>query len=314
MTALQSIQGTYNSIEEHCLATVAMGWETDFHQLDLGHGCSRLRAVATEKVVLMRVDFSNRMHQRAKLVEGCQTFGILNGPQKSGKIGPRVLDSNSLLLMDPRYGLDAVVESNFSAYTFSVNDDCLRKLAEVYQLPDPVSEAARAGSERELPSQQLTAIRSSLEEALLQSETHVAQEMTRSLIESEIPGMVLRCWFGANDRPSPQARNRTRVLRKALDYIAAFPQEPLTVERLCMASAGSMSTLERAFAEHFGVSPKRYLMLSRFSGVRRALLNITDTRSITSVANEWGFWHMGKFAADYKRIFGQLPSETPLIT
>jgi len=289
-----------------------MGWETDFRQLDLGQGCSRLRATATEKVVLMRVDFSNRMHQRANLVEGCQTFGILAGPQKSGKIASRVLDSESLLLMDPCSGLDAVVESNFAAYTFSVNDDCLRRLAEVYELPDPVSKAAKPGSERALPFGQLTAIRSSLEEALQQAETYLAPKMTCSLIESEIPGLVLRSWFGADDLPSPQVRNRTRVLRKALDYIAAFPREPLTVEQLCTASAGSMSTLERAFAEHFGVSPKRYLMLSRFSGVRRALLDISDTRSITSVANDWGFWHMGNFAADYKRIYGQLPSQTRL--
>lgn len=28
------------------------------------------------------------------------------------------------------------------------------------------------------------------------------------------------------------------------------------------------------------------------------------------VANNWGFWHMGRFAADYRKFFGELPSET----
>jgi AraC-like DNA-binding protein len=32
--------------------------------------------------------------------------------------------------------------------------------------------------------------------------------------------------------------------------------------------------------------------------------------AITDVANEWGFWHMGQFAADYQSQFGELPSET----
>jgi transcriptional regulator GlxA family with amidase domain len=27
------------------------------------------------------------------------------------------------------------------------------------------------------------------------------------------------------------------------------------------------------------------------------------------VANAWGFWHMGQFARNYKRQFGELPSE-----
>ena len=71
-----------------------------------------------------------------------------------------------------------------------------------------------------------------------------------------------------------------------------------------------MSTMERAFKEHFGVSPKRYLVLSRLSGARRDLIVAADQRSITRIANEWGFWHMGKFAADYRKMFGQSPSAT----
>jgi len=31
---------------------------------------------------------------------------------------------------------------------------------------------------------------------------------------------------------------------------------------------------------------------------------------VTDVANSWGFWHMGQFAADFRRQFGELPSET----
>ena len=35
-----------------------------------------------------------------------------------------------------------------------------------------------------------------------------------------------------------------------------------------------------------------------------------STTRVTDVANEWGFWHLGQFAADYRRHFGELPSET----
>ena len=31
---------------------------------------------------------------------------------------------------------------------------------------------------------------------------------------------------------------------------------------------------------------------------------------VADVANEWGFWHMGGFAADYRKLFGELPSTT----
>ena len=35
-----------------------------------------------------------------------------------------------------------------------------------------------------------------------------------------------------------------------------------------------------------------------------------DYDSIIELAGVNGFWHMGQFAADYRRIYGQLPSET----
>jgi AraC family ethanolamine operon transcriptional activator len=312
MAAMHTICATYNSLEEWCLATDAMGWETDFRQLDLGRGSSQLRAVATDNAVLMRVDFSNRMHQRAVPVKDCQTFGILARPQAPGKIGSRVLESESLLLMDPGCGLDAVIEPGFAAYTFSVNDNRLRQLAELQELPDPTAAIARPGSERALDPLQLASIRSSLADILLQADAGATVQATQAMMESELPAVVLRNWFGAAGRLSPRTSNRARVLRRALEFLDAYPREPLTVEQLCLASASSFSTLERAFKDHFGVSPKRYLMLSRFSGVRRSLLGRENTRSITDVANEWGFWHMGKFAADYKRFFGQLPSKARL--
>ena len=36
----------------------------------------------------------------------------------------------------------------------------------------------------------------------------------------------------------------------------------------------------------------------------------TTSHTITDLATQWGFWHMSQFAADYKRLFGELPSET----
>jgi AraC-like DNA-binding protein len=35
-----------------------------------------------------------------------------------------------------------------------------------------------------------------------------------------------------------------------------------------------------------------------------------DTATVHAIAERWGFWHTGEFASDYRRLFGQLPSET----
>ena len=83
---------------------------------------------------------------------------------------------------------------------------------------------------------------------------------------------------------------------------------------LSRLSGASDRTLRRAFKERFGVSPKSYLRSQKLIGVRRQLRATGAETLVSDIANEWGFWHMGQFAADYRGHFGELPSETPRLT
>jgi AraC family ethanolamine operon transcriptional activator len=136
------------------------------------------------------------------------------------------------------------------------------------------------------------------------------QAAATSLLDTELPAMLLSSWLGTAASSPARCSNRALVVARALEYLDAFPQEAISVEQLCQVSACSMSTLERAFKERFSVSPKRYLVMSRLSGVRRTLLEGAQERSIGHIANDWGFWHMSQFAQDYRQQFGELPSET----
>jgi len=63
--------------------------------------------------------------------------------------------------------------------------------------------------------------------------------------------------------------------------------------------------------ERFGVPPKAYLHAIRLNGARRELWHADPQKDkIADVVNHWGFWHMGKFARDYRRHFDELPSHT----
>jgi AraC-like DNA-binding protein len=46
------------------------------------------------------------------------------------------------------------------------------------------------------------------------------------------------------------------------------------------------------------------------NGVRRGLRDAEKGVAVQDVAAHWGFWHLGQFAQDYKRLFGELPSTT----
>ena len=53
-----------------------------------------------------------------------------------------------------------------------------------------------------------------------------------------------------------------------------------------------------------------YLKRLRLEEVRRLLLARRDGTSVSRIALDWGFEHLGRFASDYRQAFGETPSQT----
>ena len=98
---------------------------------------------------------------------------------------------------------------------------------------------------------------------------------------------------------------------KLENYIETHRSRPIMVSELSKIAAINERTLCRIFNKRFGISPKAYLNRLRLNGVRSDLKKYSTTKlKVTDIANNWGYWHMGQFAADYKDLFEELPSET----
>ena len=105
------------------------------------------------------------------------------------------------------------------------------------------------------------------------------------------------------------AATRQRVVREARRFMAAHAEEPINVPDLCEAIHVSRRTLQYSFQDVLQMSPVTYLRALRLNGVRRDLRRGGD-EPVADRAARWGFWHLSRFAADYKHMFGELPSET----
>jgi AraC family ethanolamine operon transcriptional activator len=82
---------------------------------------------------------------------------------------------------------------------------------------------------------------------------------------------------------------------------------PLSVAEWACALGVSRRNLQYAFQDALGINPASYLRSERLNRVRRAL---GDAQSVTEAATQFGFWHFGHFATQYRALFGELPSET----
>ena len=111
--------------------------------------------------------------------------------------------------------------------------------------------------------------------------------------------------------PSEFNESSERIILKALEHVRARTWEPVTVEDLVAATAVEYRTLLRAFQRYLNMGPKHYLKLRQLNVVRLALRQKQEVkRNVTSILAENGVTEFGRFAFEYKQLFGEAPSET----
>jgi transcriptional regulator GlxA family with amidase domain len=102
----------------------------------------------------------------------------------------------------------------------------------------------------------------------------------------------------------------TREVKRAIDFIHANLDMPITIKDIIDVTGVPGRTLFKHFRDYQGISPMQYLRNARFDRVRRALLAAETHASVTMIAMEAGFMHLGRFAVEYRQRFGESPSET----
>jgi AraC-like DNA-binding protein len=102
---------------------------------------------------------------------------------------------------------------------------------------------------------------------------------------------------------------RSELVGRAEEFLRTRLGETVGMIDLCRAIGANARTLRLAFQERYGLGPMTYFRSLRLNAARRMLRENEDIM-IADVAREFGFHHLGNFAADYRRLFGVLPSKT----
>lgn len=99
-------------------------------------------------------------------------------------------------------------------------------------------------------------------------------------------------------------------VRAAEEFIRAYAELPLSLGDLASVAGVSARTLQHSFQRHRGTSPMDFLRMTRLERIRNELLAANGDTTIAQVATRWGFFHFGRFAAEYRKQVGEAPSET----
>ena len=103
----------------------------------------------------------------------------------------------------------------------------------------------------------------------------------------------------------------TVSLERVLDFIEQNLKRELRAEDLAEQLRMSSRSLYALFDRQLGVTPKQYIRQRKLERIRACLSDPSCTvRSLTELALDYGFLHLGRFAESYRQQFGELPSET----
>lgn len=130
------------------------------------------------------------------------------------------------------------------------------------------------------------------------------EEMAMLLLLTELPHNHAALCSAAPPLPAP------RHVRRAEEFMRAHLGEALTLAAIAEASGTSIRSLTAGFRQFRQTTPMRWLQEQRLQAVRRHLQQARPDESVSSIALHWGFGHLGRFAGDYLRRFGEVPSAT----
>ena len=135
----------------------------------------------------------------------------------------------------------------------------------------------------------------------------------RRLFSAEVFQLVINMLCSTLEE-QPQLMSHSRRLsgvRRVVDYLKVHASYLPTIPELCTVAQLSERSLEYGFKEQLGVTPVRYLKLVRLNGSKRDLVVANPKMTkVVDIALRWGFVEFGRFAAEYGRLFKELPSQT----
>jgi len=289
------------------LGAAAVGWDVRYAQLAAGRFHSRCVSLHTAGLQVSIEDFSLSMLKRGRPPRGAVTF-LVSTRGEARIQGRRVAAGDVVVLFDAEE-LDYRSAGPAGLLSVSMERSALEGHVRAL-LVRHLGELRLQGRLRGLWTD--AAALSRLAHHLAGRAAARPGVLRDHAFASALESKLVRLFFGGFGAPREAAvPHRGRALaQRAEAWLRQNLTEPPTIATLCGALHASERTLHEAFREHLGTTPKAYVKTLRLNAARHDLLQAGPTTRVTDVALDWGFVHFGWFSQDYRRLFGETPSQT----
>ncbi|TDX28154.1 AraC family ethanolamine operon transcriptional activator [Modicisalibacter xianhensis] len=280
-------------------------WCQEYDQISSGAFYGRIDEVQLDEMQVFREHTSQALRQQCNVWPESLWIGI--PAALACRINGRPVGEAEVMCQPGHRDFELVTPEDFTIYGLVVS----RRL-----LASAAGEAGLALLERapttymrlRLPPQTRDSVTFLIERLLQASRDPLAPQVHRDILMMALIELLQK-EMPCDDVP-PSYPHRKRVVDQVKRYVDDPEHAPVTVAELCELTHVSQRTLQYCFTSILGISPVQFLRTSRLNRVRRVLTQPEGTTTVTRAANDWGFYHLGQFSQDYRRLFGESPSET----
>jgi AraC-like DNA-binding protein len=302
----------FDNIDE--LNAFPHGWDVQFRSPGRGEKRFTMEQAGTHDLVVNCAGMSGASIQRGSTPVGMRTFAIVLHSEGGLFWRGMPVDQGSLMIFGEDRELDCTSATSCRICTLSISEQLIKSYLQACDTPlTSLPAEARAGTiDKQAMDQLHRSIRIYSEFMGRYGADDRRFTEQRDLLQENLQCVVMTKLHtaAADDCRIPTARGY-RVVRLALDYIHHHLCMPIRVSAVCHDIGVGERTLELAFRKHLNRTPRQVISHLRLAAVRRRLLlSSPDQSRVGEIAGQWGYWHMGQFARDYTRAFGERPLET----
>lgn len=292
-------------------------WEQSYDQITPGQFHGVLAELQMPQMQVFLEQTSQAVRQSCCVWPDAFWFGLqgsADGGRINGRINGRLGDADTIMVRPGNCEFELVTPADYAIYGIVIQRNALLDAAD--QMGCRIDWTQLASAEvLHVTKSAKTACLQTLAYLLSEDEVCSEHKLVASLeLPQQAVMMAMLSMLDTSEVDSAVSNSfvrRQRIVAQARDYVLAHRDQVITVPELCERLHVSRRTLQYCFEGVLGISPIQYLRIIRLNGARRHLReDLSGSRTVRDVAADWGFWHFSQFSSDYRKLFGQSPSES----
>jgi len=300
---MKIILDTQTNSLEHLIDTVE-NWDLDFKLLSNGGFQGQLKQFISPDILIGYARFCCHLDQAGAAPAGFRTFVISGSHCQGFWWRGYSVKKNDLLIFPQSNELRSVSGSDFEIFTISIRSLYLEQVSNYLGLPGATDNKHEV---IQLDPQNAHILRK-LATGLVKSDGG-AETITTSRLLAE--KLILFSCCRITEKEKPSLRKRDQAIERIIEYVRSTPVPTSELPTLCRIARVSERTLQYAIKERYGIAPYAFVKRWNLNSARQMLLLADpDIDTVNIIAMNHGFHHQGQFAADYYRLFTELPSQT----